>query len=259
MRRQIRLTGRKQLPRSSVDIRMLSAKHSGKVKSLPVVGLTIVKPQFYDNFPRSARIRLRLIENKFAETLEFGTLGNPRVTVDLEHTAFRVPSCQLRIVASDLGKKGRLLGSTNTWNLSTDDDSAESTQNDAILLFQPQDLGQRAWKLHIRDSDYPVVYVNERVANCRAWAKADPVFLNCVLPEVVRQVFIEIFQNQLHSDQLWAQHWLTWAEDFISGTDLQPITDLTHREIWIDELIESFCKTHKFNEKLLQHLIRDDG
>ena len=106
MRRQIRLTGRKQLPRSSVDIRMLSAKHSGKVKSLPVVGLTIVKPQFYDNFPRSARIRLRLIENKFAETLEFGTLGNPRVTVDLEHTAFRVPSCQLRIVASDLVRKG---------------------------------------------------------------------------------------------------------------------------------------------------------
>lgn len=258
MRRQIRLTGRKQLPRSSVDVRMLSAEHSGAVKSLPVVGLTIVKPQFYDDFPRSARIRLRLVENKFAETLEFGTLGNPRVAVDLEHTAFRVPSCQLRIVASDSGKKGRLLGSTNTWNLSTDDDSAESTPNESILLFQPQNLGQRAWKLHICDNDYPVVYVNERIANCRAWAKADPVFLNCVLPEVVRQVFIEIFENQLYSDQLWAEHWLTWADDFISGTDLQPKVDLTHREIWIDELIESFCKTHKLNEKLLQHLTQDD-
>ena len=63
MRKRIRLTGRKQLPRSSVEAKVV------EIGSKKLVSMTIANPQVFKKLPDTARIKLRLFENKFSETL----------------------------------------------------------------------------------------------------------------------------------------------------------------------------------------------
>lgn len=253
MRKRIRLTDRRQLYPSSVNVTM---HYTGRSNA---VGLTIVKPQDFVQFPKSARIRLRLTENKFSETLEFGTLDNPKVSADLDYRYFRAPSCQLRIVDSDSELRGRLLGSTNPWTLSSDDQGTKESANTSILLFLPQRLDQFVWKLDVRDCDYPVVYINENIPISREWVKTDPVFLSCVLPEIVRQVFEEMFKVRAHLGQDWARDWLNWADTLIPGRTLPPDGDVVRQEQWISDLLDSFCRKHKLLARLLADFEKKDG
>ncbi len=87
--------------------------------------------------PASARIKLRFIENKFSETLEFGTIGEPRQTAELRNRSFSAPSCQLRVVASGDERTGILLGSTDSWTLRADNDDPGSKAGQGILFSSP--------------------------------------------------------------------------------------------------------------------------
>lgn len=69
-----------------------------------LVAMTVADEKAFGNMPAAARIKLRLIENKVPETLEFGTLGAMRTTAEIKSGAYSAPSCQLRIVPTEAGK-----------------------------------------------------------------------------------------------------------------------------------------------------------
>ena len=149
MRKRIRLTGRKQLPRSAVEAKVV------EIGDKKLVSMTIANPTAFKKMPDTARIKLRLFENKFSETLEFGTLGAMKTTAEIRSGAFSAPSCQLRVVAANDEQKGLLLGSTDTWTMRTGGDDEGGAASEGILLFQPHEIAPRSWKLDVRKMTIP--------------------------------------------------------------------------------------------------------
>ncbi len=248
MRRRIRLTGRRQLPRSSVDVKVMD------VGNKKLVSMMIANHDLFARMPDTARIKLRLFENKLSETLDFGTLKNPKASAEIRSSAFSVPTCQLRVVAADEGHKGLLLGSTNTWNLKTGGPDEGEQASESILLFQPLDISPRAWKLDIRDNDYPVVYIDRRIPDPRTWARNDPIFLSCVLPAIVREVFEEVLLAGAPPEQAWAKDWIVWADTLMPGKAPPWGDGRPQKMSWIDDLLDSFCKRHDMLGRLVEKL-----
>jgi len=245
MRRRIRLTGRKQLGRASAVLKVAA------VSDKRLLSLSIADPKAYSDFPRDSRVVVRLVENKLVELAQFGTLGTQRVVTELRNRAFVAPSCQIRIVASDGEKRGLLLGSTDTWTLRTDGN--DGTQQ-GILLFQPADIAPRAWKLEIRDTDYPIVYLDKRIPNSSTWAKTDPTFISAVLPTIIAQVFDDILEQAEQPDVSWMVDWLQWASVLMPGQ--KPPFDglMQDRRQWIECLIDTFCQRHRVSDRLVKAL-----
>jgi len=238
MRKRIRLTGRRQLPRSSIEAKAF------ELGSKKLISMTISRPEAFRNFPASAIVKLRLFENKFSETLEFGTLGAQKATAELKNPGFSAPSCQLRVVTSEGDHKGLLLGSTDTWTMRADDDDQGGKSGEGILMFQPLNIAPRCWKLSIRDDDYPVVYIDERIPESRTWVRNDSVFISCVLPAIIREVFEDILSSNAPPDQVWVKDWLGWADTLMPG-NVAPWTDeRSQKQVWIDNLLDNFCQRH---------------
>ena len=252
MRRRIRLTGRRQIPHSSVEVKIFRVGSEKKV-----VSLSILNPDRFQSFPDSAKLKLRMSENKFVETIEFGTLEAQKrttPTAELENTAFSAPSCQLRIVASDGDKKGLLLGSTKTWTLRDDDEKVEGSRK-GILMFKPHDITPLTWKLNLPGDDYPIVYLDNRIENSETWARSNPIFISCVLPTIIREVFEDIFLDfDDHLELEWVKDWLCWADSLMPGKPLPLPDDSEQKKRWIEDLLVSFCSKHHTLDRLLEHM-----
>ena len=252
MRQRIRLTGRRQLPKSAVEAKIFD------LGSKRLVALTIAQPEYFRKLPASARIKLRFFENKFSETLEFGTVGEPAQTAELKNRSFAAPSCQLRVVATDIDRQGILLGSTDSWTLRADNDDPGSIASEGILLFQPANIAPRAWKVEIRDDEYPVVYIDRGIPDARAWVRNDPVFISCVLPAIIREVFSNILSGLDLPEQGWTRDWLQWAETLMPG-QLPAVGEAQQKDKWIESLLDTFCLKRGTLDKLVNQLKESGG
>ena len=253
MRRTIRLTGRRQLPVSSVKVRL----HPSTEAEQTNISLTISEHKHFRIFPGTASIKLRLIENKLSKTLTFGTIAKPNTVQSISSGAFSAPSCQLRVVSNDKPNTGRLLGSSRSWTLRTDvhlgGEPAEASEG--LLLFQPFDIAPLSWKLDIREDSKPIVYIDKRIPNSRTWARTDPVFVACVLPAIVREIFEDILKNKDQpSSDSWEMDWVNWADSLMLGVKppWNETGDLRRR--WVDNLLENFCGEHEMHAALLECL-----
>ena len=251
MRRRIRLTGRRQLSRSVVDVKLFVA---GPESDKKFVTMKILKPQVFSKWEQTARIKLRLFENKMSETLNFGTIGKQVIDVEITNPAFSAPTCQLRVVSTAESTKGRLLGSTDTWTLRTVE---EDTIREGILLFQTHDISPRTWKLDIREEDYPIVYIDKTIPNSRSWVQNDPTFTSCVLPAIIREIFDDIFSENDEPEQQWQQDWVRWADALMPGKE-PPWNELPalQRE-WISNLLDNFCEDHDMLGVLIKELMQE--
>lgn len=253
MRRQIRLTGRKQLPRSAFGVRIVD---DGQRSNLTVV---VNDNDAVREFPPTARIVAKLHENKLVEILELGTLLRPSVSAPITERGFVAPSCQIRLVADggDASKKGLLLASTEPWTIK-DGKPADPSGEEGILLFQPGDTAPLSWKLSVGDSTFPIVYIDRRIPNAGEWAKSDPVFLSCVLPAIVSQIFLEVLDSTSPTDIDWMAAWVKWSENIMPGGERLPLnTTLEDKMKWIARLIESFSSSHKLADLLLTQRLSD--
>ena len=251
MRRRIRLTGRKQLPKSAVRV-ALSELGSGKL-----VTMTLARPEEFKPFPREAKVSLKLVENKKVEVVHFGTVDKLSTARDLKSSDFVAPSCQIRVADSGTGARGKLLGSSDTWTLRGDTDEDDENSR-SILSFLPDETKPQSWKLETRENDYPLVRVDKRIPNAALWARNDPVFVGTALPTIVRQVFDEILRDEYSDDTPWVADWLTWGRTLLPN-EIAPICeDKAIRLDYLDRLIDSFCARHDFAERLLNEATREE-
>ncbi len=218
--------------------------------------MTITNRQTVSQFPETACVKLRLFENKMSETLNFGTLGNMERSVDIKNGAFFAPSCQLRVVATEEREKGKLLGSTNTWTLRTDEEDDVKQNRHSILLFQPSDISPLIWKLELRPEEYPILYIDESIPNPSSWARNDPTFTSCVLPTVIRDIFTNILSDE-SPDQEWQKDWIDWAQILMPGKEVPLNDEHTQKHAWLTDLLETFCQRHNMLDVLVKGLIRE--
>ena len=250
MRRRIRLTGRRQLPKSCV--RVLLSEIAGK----QLVTLTVADRTAFQHLPPQAKVSLKLVENKRVQILDFGSLQRLSTTRELP-SHFTAPTCQLRVADPGLKAKGLLLASTDGWTLKGDDPEDQENSR-GILQFLADDTAPQSWKLEIRESDYPLVRIDKRIPNAAMWARNDPIFVATALPAVVRQIFDEILGGTFSEDTPWVVDWLKWAGFLMSG-EAPPIDDEeTDRADYIERLVDSFCARHNLADQLLQAVEPED-
>jgi len=246
MRRRIRLTGRKQLSRSSAAVKII------ELPGKKLLTLHLNNSDDFKSFPKNSRIKIKLNENKLVEILDFGTLSSQKSTVELENQYFVSPSCELRIVNSDEGKEGLLLGSTDSWALNVERDKSRK----GILRFMPAELGPRTWKLEILDDDYPIVHINKDIPNAAVWASKDPVFVSTAFPAILKQIFVDILEYEADPEIEWITDWLLWAEKLMPSEKV-PFSNKDNemeQSQWIESLIDSFAHKHRLSQKLIQQL-----
>ncbi len=246
MHRRIRLTGRRQLHKSAVRVTL------AELEGTPLITMTVAHQDAFKPFPGTAKVSLKLTENKGVEIVDLGTIAKMHTTQTLQSRGFVAPSCQLRIADPGITAKGLLLASTDSWTLRGDDDKHQANSR-GILQFLAADTHPQTWKLDIKDSDYPLVKVDRRIPNAASWARNDPVFVGSALPSIVRQVFDEILRSEYSEDLPWVVDWLAWAATIMPDR-LPPLdvdTDRTARLEYLDALVDSFCDRHDFANKLL--------
>jgi hypothetical protein len=245
MRRRIRLTGRRQLNKSAFNVAL--AELGGK----PLLTMTVLQSDVFKPFPPEAKVSLRLVENKRVEIVDLGTVGKLHTSRQLASGGMVAPSCQLRVADPGTNQKGLLLGSTDSWTLRSDDENDSGSKG--ILQFLASDTKPQAWKLDIRENDYPLVRVDNRIPNAALWARNDPVFVGTALPAVVRQVFDEILRGEYSDDVPWVADWLKWATSILPA-QAPPVgeDDKQGRLDYLDRLLDSFCAKHELGERLLE-------
>ncbi len=250
MRRTIRLTGRKQLPISCINV------HVRDVGEGRVVTLDIVDHQKFSGFPKDARLTLRLTENKQMELVDFGTIGSPKLMTDLQNTALGDPSCQLRVASTNADHLGLLLGSTKNWRLNSDRQASGNVRG--ILRFQPMPIAPRAWKLDIQESAHPVVQIDDRIPDPRNWVRTDPVFIAAVLPSILQLVFEDILSKPSPADIEWMNDWIRWADSLMPGYPPPTVADdFNERRDWIERMVDSFCLRHNLSDRIIDDLERE--
>lgn len=238
MRKTIRLTGRRQLPITAFDFQI------DEVRGRRIASLSLIEPGTLKGFSANAEIRVKVVENKLVEILRFGTVGKPTATAELAGTSFLAPSCQIRVVANGGEAEGLLLGSTKNWTYKSDG------QTDGILLFQPFETAPRAWKLELREEEYPILYVDNRIPDAAHWARTNPVFNACVLPHVISVIFHHIFDSGSKPEDGWMAEWLAWAGTLIPAEPL-PFGQGNEKRAWIEALTDTFAAKHKLADQLL--------
>ena len=247
MRRTIRLTGRKQLPRNCVDltIRVVAGKK--------VLAMTIADTATFKAFPASARVMIKLIETKQMELVEFGTLGKLSSVVDLFNQDYVDPSCQLRIASAEGQRLGVLLGSTKSWRLTSDSpDQLGGVRG--LLNFLPAKIAPRTWKLNINEDSHPIIEIDKRIPDPKSWARKDPIFVGTVMPAIIYQVFDDIFSHESPEETDWMNDWLRWAEGLMPGGILPQHENVVERRAWIDALVDTFCIRHKLSDRIVNQL-----
>lgn len=245
MRRRIRLTGRRQLPKSTVTAQMV------EVGDDTIVTLVPKNHDVFAVFPNDARVSLKLFADKRIEILDFGTIGKLASSQKLKSKNFVAPSCQLRITDSGQKQKGLLLGSTDPWTLMAEDPQQEAASK-GIVEFLADKTAPQTWKLEIREDDYPLVRVDERIPSASMWAKTDPTFVAIALPVIVSRVFEKILHEDFPDGMPWANDWLAWAETVAPGLlPLRNPDDHNEMSDAIERLVDSFCQRHELADTLL--------
>lgn len=252
MRRTIRLTGRKQLPRSCASVSMR------EVADKKVLTFTIADMHSFKGFPQSARIMVKLVENKQVELVDFGTLGHLKTAIDLKNQTYDDPTCQLRVANADGDRLGILLGSTRSWRLNSDHPEQQGGVR-GLLNFLPAKIAPRTWKLNIEENAHPVIQIDDRIPNPKSWAKSDPIFVGTIMPAIMHQVFTDILDYENPEETDWMNDWLKWADALTPGNPppAYPSENRERRE-WIDGMIDSFSQRHKLSDRIID-LLLDKG
>ena len=113
-------------------------------------------------------------------------------------------------------------------------------QSPCVLLFQADDTEPRLWKLNLRADELPILYVDKRIQNVAMWAKSDPVFMACVLPQVVAEVFRYIFSaTKAAPEGGWMREWAAWADRLMPGEVPPYNNEPKEQEVWIDRCNKS--------------------
>lgn len=239
MRRNIHLTGRRQLPQSAFDFRLAD------LNGQRVAALVLAMPEELKSYPSDAEIRVKLVENKLVEVLRFGTVGRPASSATLQERSFAAPSCQVRVVRRGGNSDGMLLGSTTPWTYSV------GGQPDGILLFQPAKIAPRLWKLDIRPEENPILYIDDRIPDAASWAKGNPVFAASILPHVISDVMQTILAVGALPEDGWMADWIAWLKALIPGC-VPPFNGTEdERRNWIDEIVMAFSLKHALSDHVL--------
>lgn len=243
MIRRLNYTGRKRISRSRVTVRLLPAPGGG----------WRFDAEFdlaEHGFPSESNVYLEAYNATSYMRFAFGTVGAKCVPPDLvlrEITQSPLPKFRLKVVDA---RHGLLLGVADKLIPLQPDESLAHKQS--LLPVEFRDLGERVWRLDV--SDWPVLELNQRVADLGEIARSGDSFLALVYPEVVRRILHEAVIEQEQTDPAfdeadWTSLWLRYVCS-LPGVEAPPERAIgvaeeearAHAEEWIEQAVQAFCR-----------------
>jgi hypothetical protein len=256
--RRLNYTGRRNIPRSAVTIRLLD-EPSGERAFAAEYDLSALR------FPADARVYIEAYNSDSYMRFAFGSVGEPRVPKDTrlaEITARPLPKFRLKVV-DEQRRHGLLIGVADKLiQLRRDEDLKNK---DSLLPVDFVDLGERVWRLDLTDS--PVLELNKRVDGIGEAARASGGFLGLLYPEVLRRILHEIVVIEAHTDtgagdDDWKTLWLRYA-CAVPGVDEPPqeaAPDARERRAeWVERTVEAFCRARNARRKFENALGKELG
>lgn len=163
----------------------------------------------------------------------------------------RAASLRFRIL---MHEEGNPLLVASVENLRPMDDS----QSESLLPMEPADLGERLWRLDLREEG-PVLLFNVSVFPNAAGVENYFPFNAFVLPEALHQVIKRISEDPAVIDDendAWSA-WGGWLDAI--GADRPPTEDDDDiRETWCKDTLKIFCDRHRFASGLRTFLTPGD-
>lgn len=241
MIRRLNYTGRKRIARARVSVRLLPS---------PAGGLRF--DAAFDlaeyGFPAASSVYIEAYNATSYMRFAFGTVGAHATPPDLllrEITPSPLPKFRLKVVDA---RRGLLLGVAD--QLVPLQPEASLAHRQSLLPVEFRDLGERVWRLDV--SDWPVLELNERVADLGEIARSGDAFLALVYPEVVRRILHEAIVGQGQTDPDfdeadWTSLWLRYVCS-LPGVDAPPETASgdedarAQADAWIERAVQAFCR-----------------
>jgi len=253
--RRLNYTGRKRIPRSRVTVRLAPATAGGWrfVADFDLEGL---------GFPPDASVFVEAYNASSYMRFAFGTVGARSEPPDArlrDITPAPLPRFRLKVVDAR-SRHGLLLGVADKLVPLQPEDSIAHKQS--LLPVEFRDLGERIWRLDV--SDWPVLELNERVADLGEIARSADSFLALVYPEVVRRILHEALVGQEQDDpdfdeDDWTSLWIRYVCG-LPGMEPPPERSIeagdeemrVRREDWIEAAVQAFCRARDARRRFEQ-------
>ncbi len=247
MIRKFNYTGRKKIRRSDVSIDLLRDEDGRRMFN--------IRLQLADmELPENARVYVEAYHRSGYQRFDFGTAAALKVPPDRRLDGISESATPLfRVKVVDrTAAHGRILAAVDKIRpASVDHQPADSR---SLLFVEYEDLGQRIWLLDL-DGDWPVLKLNQDVAEISLIAGSDNHFSALVYPEVLRQILTRILIEDEHTDpdcdDDWPSLWLKLACTLPGMSDRLPASK-ADRLAWIENAVEAFCADFAVMDKFHQ-------
>jgi len=238
--RRLNYTGRRNIPRSRVTVRLVPAADD----------VTSFNAQ-YDiddfKFPAEASVYIEAYNSTSYMRFDFGTVGAPKASADtrlLDVTPRPLPKFRLKVV-DETTRHGLLLGVADKVVPLRPDEDLENKQS--LLPVDFVDLADRVWRLEL--SDWPVLELNKNIEGIAEAARSSGSFLGLLYPEVLRRIWhdamIDNETDPTADDEDPRTLWVRFA-CALPGMGAPPAAassdSVADREQWIEDAVQAFCR-----------------
>lgn len=246
MKRRFNSTGRKHIPSSVVNIRLVHpddprdpVSFDVDLSKLKTLGLPNIAKVYVEPYVTGSSSIMRF---------PFGTIDS--IVVPADRTLSELDAggrIVFRIKVVDESETlGRILAASNA--IRPLDDRVSQDQQRSILPVETRDLGEAVWRLDMQDVDRPTLVLNSRIGGLLDRIKNDPFVQGAIVPHAVRQILIAILDPEradVTDDTPWVQDWKVWIAAML-GTPLDEDLDADLVEQRADDIVNRFVERWRF-------------
>lgn len=213
--------------------------------------------------PPDARVVIEAYRQASWMRFDYGTVALPIEPASTWLEEFDPPEGLLfRVKVLGTGTlEGRILAEAD--QLKAVDPAEAESGRQSLLPTRGVSLGDEVWRLAIDDgAQPPELLVNKDLGvEWRTLARS-PQFLWFVYPVILRQILAAVFEGDLpdpDNTEDWRTRWLRFAQ-LLPGTGNTPEEGASpeEKEIWIDGVVQAFCRNNRFRERFQPLLLAED-
>ena len=247
MIRRLNQTGRRQIARANVSVRLRSTEGSEP----PIFDLVLNLAEY--DFALDARVRVEAWRSNAVQRWDYGTVGVITEPPEEERRMRDVPqSAQFRVMVVAGDGSGRLLGHLPS--------TRPVLPQKSLLPVQEvgeDQLGQEVWRVDFGDGDdSPVLLLNSSVTGISEIVRTDKAFRSLVMPAVLRSVLRHAVIDQRadsEDDETSSWHgWFRLAESLQPDVEIPSLgyeaedSEVNEAREWIEAVVGAFAKERVF-------------
>ncbi len=245
MIRRLNRTGRRQIARADVEVRLRSTEGNEP----PIFDLALNLGNH--NFPPDARVRAEAWRSNAVQRWDYGTVGALTPPTEDERRMRDVPqSSQFRVLVVAGDGSGRLLG-----HLPSIRPELPHKSLLPVKEVGEEELGEEVWQVDFGDDDLPELLLNSSVTGISEIVRSDRTFRSLVMPAVLRSILTHALIDQgaePDDDESPWEGWFRLAERLHPDVDVPRVepedsdADLSEARDWIEAVVRAFAKERVF-------------